>query len=614
MLRSRGAANVEYAGGIQAELKRSRVLLRQWLSQYLNRFFDLSASGAVLRRMRMTYAVLGLAGAAICIHLLLQSGAWVRLGSQLDLMAGSEIALVALLRAALILGICASVCARMAGDFLADVFEIADQQVAERHVLSLAFGIGTQVLHLREGKIAEEDRNSPILLIGGPGLVQVDFDTAALFEKSDGTPHVVGPSRAGANASKRGSAATQLEGFERLREPLIDLRDQYIGSPSGEPLAVTGRSLDGLPVSVADVRGLFSVRRQPPEEQAEPTTEPPYPFRAADIENLIYKQVVPVLTGGEHPSEEPGAWTSTMEDLIRASLIDFMSQNRLGEFFAGTASQEVELSEFRQDTILARSMQLSDARADVGTSSTAAQPKFLPRTDLSNKFKRYSGEFSRKAEERGLQLHWIGVGTWKLPDENATLVVNQKHLEAWSMNRENTRRSDAGALNRVAQAAMLDEKARLIRETPLASHEANAVRYSSRPVLLECLLQDFLEQLGTGLSVAYKNQAGSVELNNLEEAVLRLEELLKIPEAGLFIRGRAESRVRPSVPTNGDADAPPAPASRVEAAKYRALLSKVEGNYKVAEAMIENESRRHADLSREELITRIVQRIERHGH
>jgi hypothetical protein len=42
-------------------------------------------------------------------------------------------------------------------------------------------------------------------------------------------------------------------------------------------------------------------------------------------------------------------------------------------------------------------------------------------------------------------------------------------------------------------------------------------------------------------------------------------------------------------------------------------LGRLDGSYKVAEAMIANEARRHSDLNREQLIERIIQRFERHG-
>jgi len=61
------------------------------------------------------------------------------------------------------------------------------------------------------------------------------------------------------------------------------------------------------------------------------------------------------------------------------------------------------------------------------------------------------------------------------------------------------------------------------------------------------------------------------------------------------------SRVRPRTERSKDMDAPPAPASRGEAAKYQLLLSKLQGDFRVAEAMITNEQRRHGELNRNNL-------------
>ena len=76
--------------------------------------------------------------------------------------------------------------------------------------------------------------------------------------------------------------------------------------------------------------------------------ERPFPFRAQDIENLIYKQPVAVLTSGEHASDIPGDWTAVMHALIRESLREFMGVNRLAEFLAGVGPNEAERSEFRR--------------------------------------------------------------------------------------------------------------------------------------------------------------------------------------------------------------------------------------------------------------------------
>ena len=60
-------------------------------------------------------------------------------------------------------------------------------------------------------------------------------------------------------------------------------------------------------------------------------------------------------------------------------------------------------------------------------------------------------------------------------------------------------------------------------------------------------------------------------------------------------------------------DPPPAPGSKSEDEQYRILLAKLDGSYKVAEAMIANEQKRYAGLRREEAIRRIIKRLERYG-
>ena len=181
------------------------------------------------------------------------------------------------------------------------------------------------------------------------------------------------------------------------------------------------------------------------------------------------------------------------------------------------------------------------------------------------------------------------------------------------MNRENAERSDPQALGGVTEEALLDGKLSLIQEVPISSHQQNQKRYSDKGVLTECLLQDMWGRLGDALDVAYRTGTTTSELERLEQAVLKVEDLLGIqPESDLLGSGLA-SRVRPGSPMPTKEDGPPAPASRGEATKYQLLLGRLEGSYKVAELMIANEARRHSDLSREGLIERIIQRFERHG-
>ena len=599
--------------GWEVERRRFSALWQSYLTRQLNQIFSLSSAGSGRRRLQTLFSVLVFAVASFGAHVALQLQLRSFAGPVMDLADLMPVAFITGLRIILIVGIAASIGLHIAGRFLADIFELKDARVAWRYVGRLAAGTGEEVVHLREGRIADADRQSPILQIGGPGRVFVDYDTAALFEKADGTPHVVGSSDGSANGAGGLATGTVLEGFERLREPVINLRDQYIGNPSGEPLTVIGRSLDGMPISVTDVRGVFSVRRETSAADRPASVERPFPFRARDIESLIYGQTVPALSIGEHPSGVPGDWTTAMHVLIRESLRDFMSQNRLAEYLAGVGAHETERSEFRADAILSRTLQVSSEAPGTGSSAVASAPRFHPRTELSGKFKKYGSEFSTRAQELGLELHWIGVGTWKMPDESSEVAVSEKHVEAWRLNRENAQRSEPQALELVAESALLGHKIRLIQEVPLARHERNQARYSDKAVLMECMLQDFWEQLGEALDIHYRNGTPSADLQELEEAVLKVEDLLRVAQMGHVLGGGPMSRVRKRAEWEMITDAPPAPASRTEAARYQVLLSKLQGDYKVAEAMIANEGRRHAELSRGQLIARIVERFERHG-
>jgi hypothetical protein len=247
-----------------------------------------------------------------------------------------------------------------------------------------------------------------------------------------------------------------------------------------------------------------------------------------------------------------------------------------------------------------------------GTGQTPARSRFHPRTELIERFWRTTDGFSQRARERGLELHWIGVGTWKMPNELTDELIREQHMDAWRLNRENSERSSTEAVEQTSEEAYLNEKLRLIQSVPLESHQKNETKYSERPILIECMLQDYWEQMGDALEAYYQSGVTSTELETLERAVLRIERLLKVPR-GHMIGGGSMSKVKREPEAAMSDDAPPAPASKYEAEQYRLLLKKLDGNTKVAEGMIANEARRHPGLERAELIHRIVMRFERHG-
>ena len=97
---------------------------------------------------------------------------------------------------------------KMAAQYLEDIFELNDEVLASEFLEEVTFGYGHERITINEGRIPEKDERSPIILIGGPGLIQVNLDSVALLEKVTGEPEVIYPR----------SKPWELGRFERIRE------------------------------------------------------------------------------------------------------------------------------------------------------------------------------------------------------------------------------------------------------------------------------------------------------------------------------------------------------------------------------------------------------------
>ena len=583
------------------EVKRFKELFNAWLDYHVDRFFDLSIHGPDYRSRRVALFRLAFIAIGLVAEILIYSLSNLLVGTQARSFTGFLsliiFVILAFFRLLFILLIPAFIAIDMAGNYVTDVFELTDPAVAWKFIGEISLGGASEVLHIRDGKIAESERNSPIVLIGGPGRVEVEFDTAVLFEKPDGTPHVIGPAD---------TASKNLEGFERLREPIVNLRDQYIGYTASDAISVKNRSLEGIPVSANDVRVVFSVHRSDNPQSPKPEKEKPFRYVPQSVQDLIYQQSVPVLQG-EHSSGEPGAWTNTIRGMVSGEIGAFMSQNKLSEFIASISTPEIEALEYREDTILMQTLQYSNQLPNT-ESSDFTKPSFHPRTELTDRFMKYTDGFSRRANERGMDIHWIGVGTWK-PSNS---VIDVRHFEAWQLNLDNAMKSSNEALEQMMVNAYLDEKLRLIKSVPLNAYKECKSNLIEKEKCIEALLQDFWEQMGNVLDFFYTNNIQNEEVHELERAVSKIEKLLNIGGAHM-VGGGTLSKVKSRPPSHIPENAPPAPASKLEDQQYRLLLAKLDGNYKVAEGMIANEQRRYPDLSREESIARIVKRLVRYG-
>jgi hypothetical protein len=470
---------------LQAEWRNFRLLLSRLLDFFMDSFFDLSSQGQVRRALIVGPLVLLVLFALLSLSIR-QSSFPIQdlfnvLLNPLDIISGDrslkliwEFSLF-FVKALALFGLAYVSALHVASIYQSDLFEFEDLSISRRFLTSAAFGGSTYTLHIAEGEVAERDRRSPIYLIGGPGWVQVAMDSAVLFEYPDGRPHVIGPT----------PLPVRLGAFERLREPVIDLRDQFLGSFTGEAERIRSRSRDGIPIEAHDVRFVFSIFRG----GQNPTLQMPYPFQPSAVESLIYGLSSRVQDDERRPSALSTDWKATMRTMIRSELARFMSTRPLNEYLASIGDPEIQSMRNRA-TVLQENLREVDPDHPLPSSGSESAPRFASRTDLKSLFDRFASQFASNAHRRGVELRWLGLGTWKPPAG----IVLQHHEEAWQLSRENLRRGSAEAIAQLEQEAKWEELMRRIQSVPLGTFHRYYGKETPRRVK-RALLQEYCEQL-----------------------------------------------------------------------------------------------------------------------
>jgi hypothetical protein len=348
----------------------------------------------------------------------------------------------------------------LAALYLADIFELEDVAVARSFVWEVALSGSDETMRISQGKVGEQHLESSNYLIGGPGKVIVDLDTVALFERADGTTHVIGPT-----GREPGGRAT-IEGFERFRQA-IDIRDHYVElrDQDSKSQSVRGRSRDGIPITATDVRLMFSIYRG---ENPQPSAEFPYPFGKDAIERIVYKSSSRVTPDQKEPSAYEFSWINNMIGLIRGRLGGFMSERNLTEYLASVGPRELEKAKQREELIAQQVRRLTQPDEESSTPALKPPPQFTPRHQVTSLFSQFAEDFTKSARNNGVELHWIGVGTWKTPPEID--IVSEKHLEAWKLSQENLRTGSQEAMNKAESQATLEKMEALIRSVPIEAY------------------------------------------------------------------------------------------------------------------------------------------------
>jgi len=410
---------------------------------------------------------------------------------------------------------------RITAKYLADIFS-TDITVANRFIRQATFGLmgsikiddespgstfkkkimnlDANTLRIREGKVIESDCSLSVLQIGGPGYIQVELDSAALIEGPDGSCRVVGPTVE--------SGTEILECFERVRQS-VNLRD-LIDSQN-----VSARSRDGIPVNARDIQYSFSIYRG---GYAKKSLTTPYPFDPNSVKRLVYRSVRSIDTLQNKQSKPD--WQVSLPGKITANvgseLAAFITTKGLGEFLAAIGEPEIK-NIINGEISLGNERQQSVGMNEIGTiRSSLEMDVFTPRALITKIFQEGT-EFKERLQKKGVQLNWIGVGTWDTPTE----IIPANHLEAWKISRENFKRGNPEELEKIQREARLSELLRLVQNIPIRTFFD--MNNKSDEEVIGCLLAEYHELLVSARKLFLQDYENIPE--ELESAISKLNSL-----------------------------------------------------------------------------------------
>ena len=352
-----------------------------------------------------------------------------------------------------------------AAKYLDDLFELENEDLAADFIEEVAFGYGYEKITINEGRISEKEERSPIILIGGPGKIQVNLDSVALLEKVDGEPEVIYP---------RGEP-WKLGRFERIREigkndevgkreyAIINLRDQFVRG-----LTVKSRTKDGIPLEAQDIKVLFSILRKPHSQEHEVD---PYHFEEHAVHSLVYNQII-ITPPPNSPSGVTFPWDTTVIPLVTSELENLITSRNLSEILASISQKEMDLINENEETNVMMRIEMTGEQTTLNTPGASRPPNFESRSKITSQF--FSPAFREKAAALGVAIHWIDIGTWQLP---STIII-EKLKDAWNLMRENAKRRNA--VNRSSKQHELKEIVELVTNVILINYSKAPSSSSSR--------------------------------------------------------------------------------------------------------------------------------------
>jgi hypothetical protein len=345
-----------------------------------------------------------------------------------------------------------------AGRYLDDVYELQDEDLAADFLEEVAFGYGHEKITIKEGRISADDEKSHLILIGGPGSVQVNLDSVALVEKVNGEPKVIHPR----------NDAWKLGRFERIREigkfdevgkreyAIINLRDQLVNG-----LFIKSRTKDGIPIEAQGIKVMFSLlRKQGSENEKVQGSE--YSFDDASVQSLVYSQTI-ITRPPPMPQGVTFPWDATVIPLVISELENIITTHTLSEILASISQKEVDNSSSNEETIAQMRVEMTGQQSTANGKTETRAPNFKSRSKITAQF--FEKPFKDKASKLGVSVEWIDIGTWQHPSD----LILEKHKDAWNLARENAKKR--AEVERSGKIYEMKEVINLINDVVISNYE-----------------------------------------------------------------------------------------------------------------------------------------------
>ena len=394
---------------------------------------------------------------------------------------------------------------KMAGEYLDDIYELNNEDLAYEFIEEAAFGNGKEEITIADGKIHENDEVSPIILIGGPGKIKINLGSAALLERVDGKPHVITPRK----------ESWILGRFERIREigkedgvgkreyAIVNLRDQF-----KDKLVVRSRTKDGIPIEVTGIKVMFHILRKDPESRIPKAKGLTLNLKA--MQTLVYQQAI-ISPEMKLSSSIGFPWDSTAIPLIITELENIITSHALSELLSNISQKEVDTAEKNEEMLNQMKFQLTGQHsAATSTKKNMEVPNFFSRDKIEQFFA--SPEFQKKAADFGIEIEWIDIGTWNiLSDEIRNKLKNAEEL----MEKNIAKRKKV--------------------ETSRKMHEMEEIMHLVQNVII------------SNYETATSRKVNIKDIEKLQQLIKDYPELIKDPEYTQFVVKQTESTKNPAI-------------------------------------------------------------------